>query len=136
MIVVDGFPFVERCFEVQFSVFVLALSDEEGSELDGDSSSLGGGDEPVLSVCVFVEDGCEEAAEGLSSYRRVLIAPCSVSADVDGKITAVAWRWKREGDLAHGGGKGRLEGGLVAVVLRRGRRLDIGGEGRRRHKIG
>ena len=54
MIVVDGFPFVERCFEVQFSVFVLALSDEEGSELDGDSSSLGGGDEPVLSVCVFV----------------------------------------------------------------------------------
>ena len=59
MIVVDGCPFVERRFEFQFSVFVLALDDEEGGEFDGDSASLSGGDEPVLSVGVFVEDGCE-----------------------------------------------------------------------------
>ena len=54
MIVVDGCPIVERCFELQGSVGVSALRHEEGSELDGDSTSLCGGDEPMLSVCVFV----------------------------------------------------------------------------------
>ena len=127
MLVVDGFPFVERCFELQCSVFVSALGYEEGCEFDGDSTSLSGGDEPVLSVGVFMEDGCEEAAQGLSSYRRVLIAPSSVSADVDGEVAAVARSRKGEGDFSHRWLGDRRRGG--------GRGLDIGSEGGRRHRI-